>query len=149
MHKIKSDDKFRGPTEGMYFDKRCDIIHDLAVKLEAKGFKTYGTNEELRCYIPTHKEQKDGINFADLGGIVIEPRYAEMNHYGNINDFENLIVYIRSVGLKVKTTMKDFKKTFDNKGLVVKAIHEYESTVAQLRKTMQDNLSMAVTLVNT
>ena len=72
-----------------------------------------------------------------------------MNHYGNVDDFENLTVYIRSVGLKVKTTMKDFKKTFNNKGLVVKAIHEYESTVAQLRKTMQDNLSMAVTLVNT
>lgn len=149
MHEIKSDNTFRGPSESMYFDRRCDIVHDLALKLEAKGFKTYGTNEELRCYIPSPKEEKEGINFNNLGGIVIEPHYEAMNHYGNVDNFENLIVYIRSVGLKVKTTMKDFKKTFDSKGMVVKAIHEYESTVEQLRKTMQDNLSMAVTLANT
>ena len=132
--------------------KKLGLILEESTDPKIPGFLGIQAN----VYSPIFKFGKD--NIADL---LIQDAHQKNpwvtycnsvekdDNYGNINDFENLIVYIRSVGLKVKTTMKDFKKTFDNKGLVVKAIHEYESTVAQLRKTMQDNLSMAVTLVNT
>ena len=148
MHEIKSDGKFRGPTDSMYFDIKCENVHGLALKLEEKGFKTFGMNEELRCYIPTAEEEKRGINYLNLKGIVVEPRYLSMDFRGQVTDKENLVVDIPSIRVTLRTTMKDFKKTFDKNGMVIKAIHEYESTVAQLRKTMQDNLSMAVTLVN-
>ncbi len=143
MHKIESDNVFRGPTDAMHFDMRVQAIHTLAEMLEEQGFETHGSNENLFCYL--HDAKKVNVHNLDEG-IVLKPQLATLDSYGKTRNMQDLIVRIPDLGISVQTTVKDFKKIFDNNSIVVKAIKEYKSSLAQLRKTMHDNISMAVTL---
>ncbi len=149
MHEIKNDHVFRGPTESMNFDMRVGHIHNLAEKLEAKGFKTYGTNEYLEVYIPSANEEKNGIKFGRMDGILLKPYYLGLGCYGGLSDPNQIGVKVPELQLTMQTTLKNFKKTFDKNGLVIKALREYKTTLETQRKVMCENLSLAVTLVNT
>lgn len=149
MHEIQNDHVFRGPTESMFFDIRVDHIHGLAEKLEAKGFKTYGVNEDLEVYIPSEKEEKNGVNFGKLEGIFLKPYYTGLCHNGDLIDPDNIGVRIPELRIDMSLKLKDFKKTFKPDGLVIKTIQEYKTTVETQRRVMCENLSLAVTLNNT
>lgn len=149
MHEIKNDHVFRGPSEGMYFDMRVGHIHELAKKLEAKGFKTYGVNEDLSIYIPSEAEEKNGVKFGRMDGIILKPYYLGLGCYGGLSDPDKIGVKVPELQLTMQTTLKNFKKTFAKNGLVVKTLREYKTTLETQRKVMCENLSLAVTLVNT
>lgn len=149
MHEIENDHVFRGPTESMFFDMRVGHIHNLAKILEGKGFKTYGVNEELEVYIPSEKEEKNGINFGKLEGIFLKPYYIDLCNNGDLLDPEHIGVRISELRIDMSLKLKDFKKTFKPDGLVIKAIQEYKTTVETQRRVMCENLSLAVTLNNT
>lgn len=149
MHEIKNDHVFRGPTESMNFDMRVGHIHNLAEKLEAKGFKTYGTNEYLEVYIPSANEEKNGIKFGKLEGISLRPYYTGLCNNGDLIDPDSIGVRIPELQIDISLKLKDFKKTFKPNGLVIKTIQEYKTTMETQRKVMCENLSLAVTLNNT
>lgn len=149
MHEIKNDHVFRGPSESMFFDMRVGHIHNLAEKLEAKGFKTYGTNEYLEVYIPSANEEKNGISFGKLEGISLRPYYTGLCDNGDLIDPDSIGVRIPELQIDISLKLKDFKKTFKPNGLVIKTIQEYKTTMETQRRVMCENLSLAVTLNNT
>jgi hypothetical protein len=149
MHEIENDHVFRGPTESMHFDMRVGHIHNLAEKLEAKGFKTYGTNEYLEVYIPSANEEKNGINFGKLEGLSLRPYYTGLCNNGDLIDPDSIGVSIPELKITISLKLKDFKKTFKPDGLVIKTIQEYKTTMETQRRVMCENLSLAVTLNNT
>ena len=133
MHRLENDNVWRGPTDSVFFNKKRESVHNLALRLEKFGVTTYGTNTELEAELKVGKRK-----------ITIIPswRYDE---YGSddYNDKYDVDISIPALDVTIPIRLSKFKKTFNKDSYLMKAIDEYEASLSAARAAFANNIETA------
>ena len=112
MHRLEKDNVWRGPTDSVFFNRKRESVHNLALRLEKFGVTTYGTNTELEAELNIGKRK-----------ITIIPswRYDEWGS-DDKNDKYDVDISIPALDVTIPIRLSKFKKTFNKDSYLMKAI---------------------------
>lgn len=133
MHRLEKDDVWRGPADSVFFNRRRESVHNLALRLEKFGITTYGTNTELEAELNIGKRK-----------ITIIPSWR---HDGwdsdDKNDKYDVDISIPALDVTIPIRLSKFKKTFNKDSYLMKAIDEYEASLSAAKAAFANNIETA------
>lgn len=133
MHTLEIDNVWRGPLDSVFFNKRRNRVHELALRLEEFGVTTYGTNTELEAELEVGKRK-----------ITIIPswRYNDWDSDGRKDKYD-VDISIPALDVIIPIRLSKFKKIFKKDSYLMKAIDEYEASLSAAKAAFANNIETA------
>lgn len=133
MHTLENDNVWRGPSDSVFFNRKRESVHNLALRLEKLGVTTYGTNTELEAELELDRRK-----------ITIIPSWRHDEYDSDDkHDKYDVDISIPALDVIIPIRLSKFKKTFNKDGYLMKAIDEYEASLSAAKAAFANNIETA------